>query len=270
MDQITIRNLQVFAKHGVMPEENILGQKFLVTVHMGLDTRCAGLTDDLTRSVNYGEVSAEIVSFLQGNTFQLIETAAESLAEHLLLSYDLLDGVTVEIQKPWAPVGLPLDTVSICITRQWHTAYVALGSNMGDKMAYLDGAVSFLADRQEIRIERVSDYLITEPYGVTDQDEFLNGCVCLRTLLPPHELLAVLQDAEQKAGRKRTRHWGPRTLDLDLLFYDDLLMWEDDLVIPHPEISKREFVLKPMVQIAPYFVHPLKRKTMMQMLEELQ
>ena len=270
MDQITIKNLQVFAHHGVFPEENTLGQKFLITAKLGLDTRRAGKSDDLTRSVNYGEVSEAITSFLQENTYQLIEAAAEQLAEHLLLTYELLDTVTLELQKPWAPVGLPLDTVSVCITRGWHTVYLALGSNLGDKQAYLDGAVAFLGDRRDVRIERISNFLETEPYGVTDQDEFLNGCMRIQTLLPPYELLDVLHQAEQQAGRRRLRHWGPRTLDLDILFYDDLILSEDDLVIPHPEISKRSFVLEPMVQIAPYLVHPRLGKTMKELLEELQ
>lgn len=270
MDQITIQNLQVFAHHGVFPEENKLGQKFLVTAKLGLDTRRAGLSDDLTRSVNYGEVSAEIISFLQQHTYQLIEAAAERLAEHLLLTYELLETVTLEIQKPWAPVGLPLDTVAICVTRGWHTAYLALGSNMGDRQAYLDGAVAFLGERQDVRIERVSSYLETEPYGVTDQDLFLNGCMRIQTLLTPYELLEVLHQAEQRAGRRRLRHWGPRTLDLDILFYDDLVFSEDDLVIPHPEIPKRAFVLEPMAQIAPHLVHPLRRQTIRELLEALQ
>ena len=269
LDQITIQNLQVFAHHGVFPEETALGQKFLVTAVLGLDTRSAGRSDDLTRSVHYGEVSAEIISFLQSNTYQLIETAAERLAEHLLLTYELLETVTLEIQKPWAPVGLPLDTVSVCITRGWHTAYLALGSNMGDRQAYLDGAVSFLGDRKDVRIERVSNYMETEPYGVTDQDKFLNGCMRIQTLLTPYELLEVLHQAEQKAERRRVRHWGPRTLDLDILFYDDLVLSEDDLVIPHSESPKRTFVLEPMVQIAPHLVHPLRRRTMTELLEEL-
>ncbi len=269
MDQITIRDLQVFANHGVFAEETALGQKFLVTAVLELDTRPAGRTDDLQRSVNYGEVSAEIVRFLQENTYLLIEAAAEHLAEHLLLTYELLDCVTIELKKPWAPVKLPLDTVSVKITRGWHTVYLALGSNMGDKKAYLDGAVSFLDARMDIQIECVSDYIVTEPYGVTEQEEFLNGCMCIRTLLPPHELLDVLHEAEQKAGRVRLRHWGPRTLDLDILFYDDVVLWDSDLVIPHPDLAHRTFVLEPMVQIAPYLVHPVTHQTMTQLLEQL-
>ena len=269
MDQITIQNLQVFANHGVFAEETALGQKFVVSAVLELDTRLAGQTDDLQRSVNYGEVSAEIVRFLQENTYQLIEAAAEHLAEHLLLQYELLDRVTIELKKPWAPVKLPLDTVSVKIAREWHTAYIALGSNMGNKKAYLDEAISFLDARPDIRVECVSDYIVTEPYGVTDQDEFLNGCMCIRTLLTPHELLDVLHEGEQRAERVRLRHWGPRTLDLDILFYDELILWDSDLVIPHPDLAHRTFVLEPMVQIAPYLVHPVTRKTMTQLLEEL-
>ncbi|MGN1013999.1 MAG: 2-amino-4-hydroxy-6-hydroxymethyldihydropteridine diphosphokinase [Butyricicoccus sp.] len=269
MDQIVIQDLQVFARHGVFPEENVLGQKFLVTAVLELDTRSAGRSDDLTRSVNYGEVSANITDFLRKHTFQLIETAAEQLARQLLLTYPLLRAVEIELKKPWAPVGLPVDTVSVRIRRGWHMAYVALGSNMGDKKAYLDNAVAFLRSQDDIRVCKVSDYIVTEPYGVTDQDEFLNGCLKLETLLTPHELLEVLHEGEQQAGRKRLRHWGPRTLDLDILFYDDIVLWEDDLVLPHPEIAKRRFVLEPMVQLAPHFVHPLTRYTMTQMLERL-
>lgn len=270
MDKITITNLQVFARHGAMPEENVLGQKFLVTAVLELDTRSAGKHDDLSRSVHYGEVSSEIVGFLTRNTYKLIETAAERLAERLLLKYEQLDRVTIEIKKPWAPVGLPLDTVSVKITRGWHIAYVAMGSNMGNKREYLDNAVAFLQEREQIRVEKVSDYIVTEPYGVTDQDEFLNGCMQLRTLLTPKELLDVLHEEENRAGRKRTRHWGPRTLDLDILFYDKLVMWEDDLVIPHPEMAKRSFVLEPMVQLSPYLVHPVTGRTMTELLESLQ
>ena len=269
MDQIIIQNLQVFARHGVLPEENVLGQKFLVTAVLELDTRPAGQSDDLTRSVNYGEVSADITDFLRENTFQLIEAAAEQLARHLLLTYPLLRAAEIELKKPWAPVGLPVDTVSVRIRRGWHTAYIALGSNMGEKKAYLDQAVEFLRQQEDIRIGKVSDYLVTEPYGVIDQEEFLNGCLQMETLFTPQELLKVLHEGEQQAGRKRVRHWGPRTLDLDILFYDDLVLWEDDLVIPHPEIAKRSFVLQPMVQLAPHFVHPLTRCTMTQMLEQL-
>ncbi len=269
MDQIVIQNLQVYAHHGVLPEETSLGQKFLVTAVLELDLRKAGKSDGLEHTLNYADVCAQITSFLQAHTFRLIEAAAEQLAEHLLLHYPLLGAVQITLKKPWAPVGLPLDTVSVTLERAWHTAYVALGSNLGEKRQYLEGAVAFLRRQTGIQVEQVSDFLVTKPYGVLEQDDFLNGCLRLKTLLPPRELLAVLQEGERQAKRERKQRWGPRTLDLDLLFYDDLTLWEPDLVIPHPEIAKRAFVLEPMAQLAPYLVHPLTGQTILQMLERL-
>lgn len=270
MDKIKIENLQVFAKHGVFPEENVLGQKFLISVTLYTDTRKAGKTDDLTASIHYGEVSQFITRFMQEHTYQLIERVAESLAEALLLETPLLEKVRVEVKKPWAPVGLPLDTVSVEIERGWHTAYIALGSNMGDEKAYLDDAVNALNQVKGCKVQKVSSFIVTPPYGMVEQDDFLNGCLELRTLLTPEELLDELHEIEKSAGRERIIHWGPRTLDLDIIFYDDLLYHSDDLCIPHVEMHKRSFVLQPLKEIAPYLRHPVSGKTVTEMLDELE
>ena len=168
-DEIRIEDLEVFANHGVFPEENTLGQKFVVSAVLFTDTRMAGKTDDLTASIHYGEVSAFITEFLQKNTYQLLERAAEELAEALLLEWDRIERVSLEIKKPWAPVRLPLKTVSVKIEREWHTAYIALGSNIGDSKSYLDYAVKALNKLPTSQVEIVSEYLVTPPYGVTDQ-----------------------------------------------------------------------------------------------------
>ena len=115
-DKIHIKNLEVFANHGVFAEENRLGQKFLISMTMYLDARTPGKTDDLTTSIDYGEVSSFMTGYMKEHTFKLIEAAAENLCEALLLRYPLLKGVTLELKKPWAPVGLPLETVSVEIT----------------------------------------------------------------------------------------------------------------------------------------------------------
>ncbi len=269
MDKIKIIDLEVFAKHGVFQEEQVLGQKFLVSAVLYTDTRAAGISDDLEQSINYGSVSAHITKFLQENTFQLIETVAEKLAENLLLHIKGLEKVQIEIKKPWAPVGLPLKTVAVEIIRGWQEAYIAFGSNMGDKMQYIQQAIEGLKAHPCIQVERVSSIIETEPYGGVEQDCFLNGCMKIRTLLPPLELLDVMQRLEQEAHRKRVIHWGPRTLDLDLLFYDRLVMDSERLNLPHPEIPKRTFVLEPMVEIAPYYRHPITGQTMKELLEAL-
>ena len=270
MDKIHIKNLEVFARHGVFPEENALGQKFVVSAVLYTSTREAGRADDLAKSIHYGEVSRFITEFMEQNTFQLLETAAERLAEELLLNTERLEKIRLEIKKPWAPVGLPLETVSVEIERGWHTAYIALGSNLGDKEANLRLGVEGLRSIRGCRVEAVSDFLVTAPYGGVEQDDFLNGAMKIRTLLTPHELLERLHEIEQEAKRERVVRWGPRTLDLDILLYDDLILDEEDLHIPHIEMYKRDFVLKPLCQIAPYARHPVYNRTAAELLADLE
>lgn len=269
MDQIRIENLVVFANHGVFPEENVLGQKFVVSCTLYLDTERAGKTDELDASVNYGTVSHLIYEKMKERTFKLIEAEANYLAESILLSDSKIKAVDLELKKPWAPVGLPLDHVSLTVSRRWHEAYVALGSNMGDKEKYLADAVEGLKQTPGCQVVACSSWMKTAPYGYTDQDEFLNGALKLRTLLSPHALLDRLHDLEQEADRRREIHWGPRTLDLDILLYDDLVLSDDDLCIPHVDMKNREFVLAPLVEIAPYKHHPVYRITLKEMLDEL-
>lgn len=269
MDQIKIENLEVFCNHGVFPEETKLGQKFLVSCVIYLDTRKAGLTDALEESVDYGVVSHMIKKEMEEKTCQLIETVAEHLAKIILLYDKKIRGVELEIKKPWAPIGLPLENVSVKIKRRWHEVYVAVGSNMGDKKGYIEAALKGLEATEGCRVEKVSTLILTEPYGVTDQDEFLNGVWKLSTLLTPHELLDRLHELEQEAGRTRELRWGPRTLDLDILLYDEEIIGEDDLCIPHADMQNRRFVLAPMAEIAPYKHHPVFGKTMQEMLDEL-
>lgn len=269
-DQIKITDLEVFANHGVFPEENKLGQKFLISAVLYTDTRKAGKTDDLTASIHYGEVSAFITKYMKEHTYQLLERVAETLAEEMLKSISGLCKIDLEIKKPWAPVGLPLKTVSVKISREWHTTYIALGSNIGDSETYLNEAVEKIGQIPTCTVEKVSSYLVTEPYGVTDQPDFLNACLKMRTLLYPEELLKELNRLEKEAGRERIIHWGPRTLDLDILLYDDIVLEEDNLCIPHVEMHKRSFVLEPLAEIAPYKRHPVYGKTVREMLEKIQ
>lgn len=270
MDQIRIENLEVFAKHGAIPEENVLGQKFLISAVLHTDTRKPGRCDHLEETISYGRASKFMERFVKLHTFQLIESVAEKLAEELLLMYpDSLSSVELEIKKPWAPIGLPLEYVSVRITRGWHQVYIALGSNMGDRMAYLTGAVEAVKSLRECRVGRISSFIETPPYGVTDQADFLNGCVEIKTLLTPEELLDELNIIEADAGRERILHWGPRTLDLDIIFYDDLIYDSERLHIPHVEMHKRDFVLKPLAEIASHKRHPVYGKLVAELLSDL-
>lgn len=268
-DEIHIEDLEVFANHGVFPEETSLGQKFLISLTMYTDSRSAGKTDCLEKSADYGEVCHFITEYTKEHPRRLIEAAAEDLAEAILLRYTILKGVTLELKKPWAPVGLPLKTVSVKISRFRHTAYLGLGSNLGDKKAYLDNAVKALDKAKGCHVEKVSSYYVTAPYGGVEQDDFLNACLTLKTLLTPEELLEKLHEIEQSAHRERTVRWGPRTLDLDILMYDDVVMETDNLIIPHAEMHLRSFVLNPLCEIAPNKRHPVLKKTVLQLANSL-
>ena len=161
MDKIKISNLEIFANHGVFPEENVLGQKFIVSAILYTSTRKAGKTDELTDSIHYGEISQFIDHFLKTHTYKLLERAAEALAEELLLHTAGLEKIQLELKKPWAPIGLPLETVSVEIERQWHTAYIALGSNLGNKEQYLNDAITALNTTPYCEVTKVSSFLIT-------------------------------------------------------------------------------------------------------------
>lgn len=269
MDCIFIKDLEIYGNHGVLEEENALGQKFLVSCRLFLDLEAAGKTDDLDATVDYGAVCHHVKRFFTERTYKLLEKVARELALDLLKNLPVLERVEVTINKPWAPIGLPLQEVGVTLERGWHVAYVALGSNLGDRMGYLTEAVSKVDACDCCRVEALSEFVETAPYGVEDQPPFLNGCMKIRTLYRPQELLDFLQRLELEGNRVRERHWGPRTLDLDVLFYDDEVLDGPRLTVPHPDMENREFVLGPLSQIAPNHRHPLNGKTVAEMLREL-
>ena len=268
-DEIRIDNLKVFAHHGYFQEEKDKGQNFYVNAVLYTDLSIAGKSDKLEETVHYGLVCEFIADYMQSHTYDLIEMAAEQLAKALLLHFKGIHSLDLEITKPEAPIDLEFQSVSVKIHRGWHDAFIAFGSNMGDKRAYVDQAILHLREDECFRQMEVSDYYMTEPYGGVEQDDFLNGVIRIKTLYDPYELLDRLHQEENLAGRKREIHWGPRTLDLDILFYDNLIHTDPKLVIPHPDMANRTFVLKPMVQLAPFYLHPIKHLTMKEMLEKL-
>lgn len=147
-------------------------------------------------------------------------------------------------------------------------AYIALGSNLGDKEKNLRRALLLLT-QQGVEAVRVSSFLSTEPYGVTDQPQFLNAVACVRTSLTPLALLDVLLATELAMGRVRLRHWGERNIDLDLLLYEDVVLDTKRLRLPHPDMQNRDFVLLPLAEIAPELKHPTLQKTIWELKKDL-
>jgi 2-amino-4-hydroxy-6-hydroxymethyldihydropteridine diphosphokinase len=131
---------------------------------------------------------------------------------------------------------------------------VALGSNLGDKAANIDRAIELLTQTGDVRLLKRSRNYATDPWGKTDQDWFVNAAISVATELPPRALLARCKEIEERMGRVVMERWGPRIIDLDLLVYRAVTMADDDLVLPHPHIAARAFVLAPLMDIAPDLV----------------
>ncbi len=151
-----------------------------------------------------------------------------------------------------------------------HRAYIGLGSNLGERNDILNGAVESLNDRPLIEVTLVSSFIETDPVGGPPQPPYLNGAAEMNTVLSPIKLLYTLHDIEQDFGRERLERWGPRTLDLDLLLYEQQIIDTNVLTVPHPRLHTRRFVLEPLNEIAPHALHPILNKTVESMLETLE
>lgn len=267
MDKIKVSGIEFFAYHGVLESEKQLGQMFSVDCEFSLGTSICN--DNLDNTVNYGELSAEIVAFCQRKQYNLLETLANELTRHLLIKYRLIEKISLTVHKPHAPITVKFSDVTLTITRGWKTCYLGIGSNLGNKQKNLDMVTKAIAE--DICLEEIakSAYIETEPYGVTDQPKFLNGVIKIKTIYTPLELLAFCKQLEKLAGREKTRHWGERTLDVDILMYSDEVIFTQNLIVPHPEMHLREFVLIPLKEIDPYLVHPIKKTDIKTMLDEI-
>jgi 2-amino-4-hydroxy-6-hydroxymethyldihydropteridine diphosphokinase len=150
-------------------------------------------------------------------------------------------------------------------------AAIALGSNLGDRRGTLEGAIAALAGTRGVFVQKVSSFHETKPVGgPPGQGMFLNAAALLETTLDPSGLLHVLQEIEERFGRVRTVRWGERTLDLDLLLFDDQIIETPDLTIPHPRMTARRFVLEPLAEIAPGVVDPVTKRTILDLLANLE
>jgi 2-amino-4-hydroxy-6-hydroxymethyldihydropteridine diphosphokinase len=148
-------------------------------------------------------------------------------------------------------------------------AYIGIGSNLGDPIRNCNLAIRAMAADRRNRIIQISPFYRTEPVGKKDQHWFVNAVAALETCHAPRELLNFIQTIEREMGRERKEKWGPRTIDLDLLFYDDEVVQAEDLVVPHPRLHERRFVLAPLKDIAPNLRHPLLNKMISELLADL-
>lgn len=269
MDIIKIKDLEIYAYHGVFPEEKKQGQPFIITIEMETDFTKAARKDDLRFSTHYGEVCLFVKKEFTKKSYDLIETAAVNTAEELLIHFPAIKAVTLEVNKPEAPIPMKFQSVSVKVKRQWHEIYCSFGSNMGEKEKYVQNALGEIGEDKCFRNLTLSSYYRSKAYGGVEQGDFLNGVFYVESFLSPKEVLSYLQKLEEKAGRERIIRWGPRTLDLDILLFDQLILDSKELQIPHKDMVNRDFVLIPLKEIAAHVRHPLMGKTIEELADNL-
>lgn len=150
-----------------------------------------------------------------------------------------------------------------------HIAYISLGSNVGDRINNLRSAVGYLLENNAIDLIQSSSVYESLPYGNYNQQNFYNAAIKIKTSLLPLELFYLLKKTELKVGRQLRERWGPREIDLDILFYDDLILSDDILTLPHKGIHLRDFVLLPLVELDKNFVHPLLKISLIELLNRV-
>ncbi len=261
MDKIYVNDLKVFGYHGVYEQEKSQGQTFIVSCEIETDFAEAAATDDLAYTVDYGDVCLYIKKYFDAKRYDLLETVAEDLANQMMYDFPGIHKLSLKILKPDAPIPMEFQTVGVSTSKEWTMVALSFGSNIEPREKYITTALESLIADPAIRNMVVSDYIETEPYGLKNQDKFLNGAATFETLYEPEELLAVLNKLEDAAGRKREVRWGPRTLDLDIELYGNRVITTKKLNVPHIDMCNRTFVLDPLAQIAPGLVHPVRRRT---------
>lgn len=269
MSKVLIENYEITTCHGVNPEEKINPQRFLISCVVECDFSEAAKNDDIDKTVSYSAVCKTIKAVFGENCYNLIETLAVKTAKKILTSFDLATAVTVTVKKPDAPMKGTFDWVGVETSLSWHKAYLSLGSNTGDRAGYLDLAIDALTADENVKDVRESTRIETEPWGGVATEKFLNSAVEIKTLYTPRELLSAVHEIEEKGNRVRKERWGNRTLDLDIIFYDDLCVEDDDLIIPHPETCNRVFVLAPLDELCPNKIHPIYKKRVKELLADI-
>jgi dihydroneopterin aldolase/2-amino-4-hydroxy-6-hydroxymethyldihydropteridine diphosphokinase len=148
-------------------------------------------------------------------------------------------------------------------------SYLGLGSNIGNKSQNLETAIKHINLLENTKIIETAKFITTKPYGYENQDYFVNSVIKIETQFSPQTLLSKILEIELKMGRVRKIHWGPRIIDIDILYYEDLIIDDENLKIPHPEIPKREFILKSLLEICPDKIDPKLNKTVKTLWREL-
>lgn len=253
--EITLEGLHYRARHGALASEQTRAQPFRVDVSLTYEP--GEIRDRLQKVVDYSAVERVVAQIMSGASVRLIETLADTIAAALLERFPAILSVTVTIHKPEAPLATKFADVIVRRTRRRIvTAYLGLGSNLGDRRRHLQQALRGLAACEDVRLRAISSLYRSAPVGGVKQADFYNAVVAIETALPPSRLLACCKRLEGCAGRLPGERWGPRPLDLDILLCGNLVMSSEALTIPHPRLPERAFVLRPLAELAPELIVP--------------
>lgn len=255
-DRIDITGLRAVTIVGALPHEREIPQPLQIDLSLGVDLSEAGWSDELGDTADYGAVAERVVTVVEESKDILLERLAARIAD-AVLDFDRVEEVRATLTKVRPPLPVDAASTAVSIRRmrtsgdlpasRRHRAFVALGSNLGDRRGHLRDAVAALGD--VVAMSRVYE---TEPVGGPDeQGPYLNMVVEVETPLDPFALLRRCQRIEAQAMRQRTVRWGPRTLDVDIVLYDGVTIDGPDLTLPHPRFAERRFVLAPLSDIAP-------------------
>lgn len=255
IDHVYIDALCVSCIIGVLDHERVTPQPIRIDADIEIDLSEAGRTDDLSATVHYGEVAIALANLARSTQYQLLERLAEHMTR-VVLEFPRVLAVDLRVTKLQPPIPEEIGSTAVRMRRENHSAVakgshraiVAMGSNLGDRVAHL----KFATERLGRSVIAQSQVFETDAVGGPDgQGAYLNMVVVVETDLDPYALLRWLNRIEADAGRERIVHWGPRTLDLDIVFYDDITIADDHLTIPHPRHAERRFVLAPLSEVAP-------------------
>ncbi len=268
-DFIKVTNMKVFAYHGVLEKEKKNGQDFYLNAKVYVDMRKAGLTDKLEDTINYDSICIFLAEVFAERQFDTIEAAAEYTLQEIIVNFPTIEAMELEVRKPHAPLTYVPEDISVTIYREWHTVYLSFGSNVGNPTGHINEAISILKNPYAIRNVKRSDLFVTKPYGPVEQNDFVNGCLEMETYMDPEELVEYIHEIEDYFERDRSIHWGPRPIDLDIVFFDEYIYNSNTLTIPHADMENRMFVLEPLSQLCPGRRHPVWGKTVAQLKKEL-
>jgi len=261
--------MKVFANHGVLEEEKKNGQDFYLNAKVYVDMRKAGISDKLEDTINYDLVCTYLAEVFAERVFDTIEAAAEYTLQEIIVNFPSIEAMELEVRKPHAPLTYVPEDISVTIYREWHTVYLSFGSNVGNPTGHINEAISILKNPYAIRNVKRSDLFVTKPYGPVEQNDFVNGCLEMETYMDPEELVEYIHEIEDYFERDRSIHWGPRPIDLDIVFFDEYIYNSNTLTIPHADMENRMFVLEPLSQLCPGRRHPVWGKTVAQLKKEL-